>query len=58
MVMYQGLLVRRSTGTADKWLAEAIFGQVKVQIIEGRFFEKPTEPQRTDVHGTDGSVYQ
>jgi len=47
MVMYQGLLVRRSTGTADKWLAEAIFGQVKVQIIEGRFFEKPTEPQRT-----------
>ena len=45
--MYQGLQVRRSTGTTDKRLAEAIFGQVKVQIIEGRFFEKLTEQQRT-----------
>jgi integrase len=45
--MYQGLQVRRSTGTADKRLAEAIFGQVKVQIIEGRFFEKPEAQHRT-----------
>jgi site-specific recombinase XerD len=45
--MYQGQQVRRSTGTSDKRLAEAILGQVKVQIIEGRFFEKPTEHQRT-----------
>jgi integrase len=45
--MYQGLQVRRSTGTADKRLAEAIFGKVKVQIIEGRFFEKPEAQQRT-----------
>ena len=28
--MYQGQQVRRSTGTADKRLAEAILGQVKV----------------------------
>jgi len=41
---YQGQQVRRSTGTTDKRLAEAILGKVKVQIIEGRFFEK-SEPQ-------------
>ena len=45
--MYQGQQVRRSTGTADKRLAEAIFGKVKVQIIEGRFFEKPEAQHRT-----------
>ena len=45
--MYQGQQVRKSTGTTDKRLAEAIFGQVKVQIIEGRFFEKPEAQQRT-----------
>ena len=45
--MYQGQQVRRSTGTTAKRLAEAIFGQVKVQIIEGRFFEKPKTQQRT-----------
>jgi integrase len=45
--MYQGQQVRRSTGTTDKRLAEAILGQVKVQIIEGRFFEKPEAQQRT-----------
>jgi integrase len=45
--MYQGQQVRRSTGTTDKRLAEAILGQVNVQIIEGRFFEKPEAQQRT-----------
>ena len=45
--MYQGQQVRRSTGTTDKRLAEAILGQVKVQIIEGRFFEKPAAQQWT-----------
>ena len=45
--MYQGQQVRRSTETSDKRLAEAILGKIKVQIIEGRFFEKPTEQQRT-----------
>ena len=45
--MYQGQQVRRSTGTSDKRLAEAILGKVKVQIIEGRFFEKPEEQHRT-----------
>ena len=45
--MYQGQQVRRSTGTSDKRLAEAILGKVKVQIVEGRFFEKNPEQQRT-----------
>ena len=45
--MYQGQQVRRSTGTSDKRLAEAILGKVKVQIVEGRFFEKTPEQQRT-----------
>ena len=45
--MYQGQQVRRSTGTMDKRLAEAILGQVKVQIVEGRFFDKPKEQERT-----------
>ena len=45
--MYQGQQVRRSTGTADRRLAEAILGQVRVQIIEGRFFEKPEAQHRT-----------
>jgi integrase len=45
--MYQGQQVRRSTGTTDKRLAEAILGQVKGQIIEGRFFEKSDTQQRT-----------
>jgi hypothetical protein len=44
---YQGQQIRRSTGTADKRLAEAILGKVKVQLIEGRFFEKPEAQQRT-----------
>jgi len=51
--MYQGQQVRRSTGTADKRLAEAILGQVKVQIVEGHFFDKPTEQQRTLVELLD-----
>lgn len=33
--MYQGQQIRRSTGTADRRLAEAILGKVKVQIVEG-----------------------
>src|SRR6476661_6724949 len=45
--MYQGQQVRRSTGTTDKRLAEAIFGQVKVQMVEGRFFDKSHAHERT-----------
>jgi integrase len=45
--MYHGQQVRKSTGTTDKRLAEAILGQVKVQMVEGRFFDKSKEQERT-----------
>lgn len=45
--MYQGSRIRRSSGTGDKRLAEAILGKVRSQIIEGVFFDKSPEPDRT-----------
>ena len=45
--MYHGQQVRRSTGTADRRLAESILAKVRVQIIEGRFFETREETTRT-----------
>ncbi len=45
--MYQGRQVRRSTGTTDKRLAEAILSKVKVQLAEGRFFEKRADQEHT-----------
>jgi site-specific recombinase XerD len=44
---FQGRQVRRSTGTNDRRLAEAILGKVRAQIIEGRFFETLEEKTRT-----------
>ena len=45
--MFEGRQVRRSTGTGDRRLAEAILGKIKYQIVEGRFLEKPKEENRT-----------
>jgi integrase len=45
--MFNGQQIRRSTGTGDKRLAEAVLSKVKVQIIEGRFFEKQEPQERT-----------
>lgn len=45
--MYHGQQIRRTTGTGDKRLAEAILSKVKVQIIEGRFFENQEAQERT-----------
>jgi integrase len=45
--MYQGQQVWRSTGTADRRLAESILAKVRVQIIEGRFLETREETTRT-----------
>ena len=44
---YQGRQVRRSTGTADRRVAEAILGKLRAKIIEGRFFETLEEKTRT-----------
>ena len=45
--MYQGERIRRSTGTSDKRQAEAILGKIKGQIVEGKFFDKLEEQERT-----------
>jgi integrase len=44
---YEGRQVRKSTETSDKRLAEAILGKVKVQIVEGKYFDKPKEDAKT-----------
>jgi integrase len=44
---YHSRQVRRSTGTTDRRLAEAIVGKVRAQIVEGRFFETLEEKTRT-----------
>ncbi|TAJ31781.1 MAG: site-specific integrase, partial [Nitrospirae bacterium] len=46
-IIYAGGRIRRSTGTADRRLAQAILAKLQVQIIEGRFFETREEKQRT-----------
>jgi integrase len=45
--MFEGRQVRRSTGTSDKRLAEAILAKVRVQIVEGRFLESCEEQEHT-----------
>ncbi len=45
--MYHGQQVRRSTDTADRRLAEAILAKITVDIVEGRYFEKREEQERT-----------
>ena len=44
---YEGRQVRRSTETSDKKLAEAILSKIRVQIVEGKYFEKPKEDPYT-----------
>ncbi len=44
---YQGRQVRRATGTADRRLAEAILSQIKVKLVEGRYFDLREETHRT-----------
>jgi len=46
-VMYQGRQVRRSTGTTDRRLADAILAKIRTQIVEGRFFDTREEQHRT-----------
>lgn len=46
-ITHQGKQIRRSTGTSDKKMAEAILAKVKVKIIEGRFFDTLEEKERT-----------
>lgn len=45
--MYEGRQIRRTTGTSDKRLAEAILGKIRVQMVEGKYFDKPREDAKT-----------
>jgi len=44
---YQGKQVRKSTGTSDRRLADAILSKVKVQIVEGQYFQRSQAEQHT-----------
>ena len=44
---HQGRQIRRTTGTTDRRLAEAILGKVKVKLIEGQYFDRLEEHDRT-----------
>jgi integrase len=44
---YHGQQVRRSTDTSDRRVAEAILAKITVDIVEGRYFEKREEQERT-----------
>ena len=44
---YQGRQMRRSAETTDRRLAEAILGKLRASIVEGKFFDKLQEQERT-----------
>ena len=44
---YQGQHIRRSSGTTDRRLAEAILAKTKIKIVEGHFFDTLEERDRT-----------
>jgi hypothetical protein len=44
---YQGRQIRRSTGSTDRRLAEAVLAKVKVKLIEGQYFDQLEEHERT-----------
>lgn len=44
---YQGRQIRKSTGTSDRQLADAILSKVKVKIVEGQYFDRLEEQERT-----------
>lgn len=44
---HHGRTVRRTTGTTDRRLAEAIFAKVRVKLAEGRYFDTLQEHERT-----------
>jgi len=44
---YRGKQVRKSTGTASKKMAEAIYYKVKSQIVEGKYLDVAKKQDRT-----------
>lgn len=52
-IRYQGQRIRKSCETSDRRLAQAILGKLRTQIMEGTFFEKSEEQERTFVEMMD-----
>ncbi|GMV50907.1 MAG: tyrosine recombinase XerC [Nitrospira sp.] len=50
---YQGKQVRKSSGTSDRRLADAILSKIKVQIVEGQHFERATVESHTFIELMD-----
>jgi len=46
-LIFQGQRIRRSTGTTNRALADSIMAKVKVQLIEGQYFDRLEEKTRT-----------
>ena len=46
-IVFQGQRIRRSTGASNRALADAIMAKVKVQLIEGQYFDRAEEQFRT-----------
>jgi hypothetical protein len=46
-IVFQGQRIRRSTGSSNRALADAIMAKVKVQLIEGQYFDRAEEQSRT-----------
>jgi hypothetical protein len=46
-IVFQGKRIRRSTGSSNRALADAIMAKVKVQLIEGQYFDRAEEQSRT-----------
>ena len=46
-IRYEGKKIQKSLGTGDKKLAKAIEAKIKIEIIEGKYFEKPIGESKT-----------
>ena len=46
-LIFKGQRIRRSTGSSNRALADSIMAKVKVQLIEGQYFDRAEEKSRT-----------
>lgn len=46
-ITYKGKRIRKSLETADKKLAQVIEAKIKTEIVEGKYFDKPTGDYKT-----------
>ena len=46
-IRYKGKKIQKSLETPDKKLAQAIEAKIRIEIVEGKYFEKSTEQKKT-----------